>query len=150
MDSNQSIDDIIFKQGVNNDNKTTSRQTVKRSDSSRYRKAYRNHSIGQMTRLKDVRIEKGISQGQIYKATGIYQSSISAWENGNRDFNKAHLQTVIKIADALGVTDLRELADPVAADPDADHVSLDALKAEKAQLKKRLDQIANEIASANK
>ena len=103
-----------------------------------------------MTRLKDVRIEKGISQGQIYKATGIYQSSISAWENGSRDFNKAQLQTVIKIADALGVTDLRELADPVAADPDADHVSLDALKAEKAQLKKRLDQIANEIASANK
>ena len=103
-----------------------------------------------MTRLKDVRIEKGISQGQIYKATGIYPSSISAWENGIRDFNKAQLQTVIKIADALGVTDLRELADPVAADPDADHVSLDALKAEKAQLKKRLDQIANEIASANK
>ena len=103
-----------------------------------------------MTRLKDVRIEKGISQGQIYKATGIYPSSISAWENGSRDFNKAQLQTVIKIADALGVTDLRELADPVAADPDADHVSLDALKAEKAQLKKRLDQIANEIASANK
>ena len=55
-----------------------------------------------------------------------------------------------EIADALGVTDLRELADPVAADPDADRVSLDALKAEKAQLKKRLDQIANEIASANK
>ena len=103
-----------------------------------------------MTRLKDVRIEKGISQGQIYKATGIYPSSISAWENGNRDFNKAQLQTVIKIADALGVTDLRELADPVAADPDADRVQLDALKAEKAQLKKRLDQIANEIASANK
>ena len=103
-----------------------------------------------MTRLKDLRIEKGISQGQIYKATGIYPSSISAWENGNRDFNKAQLQTVIKIADALGVTDLRELADPVAADPDADRVSLDALKAEKAQLKKRLDQIANEIASANK
>ena len=72
-----------------------------------------------MTRLKDVRVEKGISQGQIYKATGIYPSSISAWENGNRDFNKAQLQTVIKIADALGVTDLRELADPVAADPDA-------------------------------
>ena len=103
-----------------------------------------------MTRLKDVRVEKGISQGQIYKATGIYPSSISAWENGSRDFNKAQLQTVIKIADALGVTDLRELADPVAADPDADRVSLDALKAEKAQLKKRLDQIANEIASANK
>ena len=103
-----------------------------------------------MTRLKDVRIEKGISQGQIYRATGIYPSSISAWENGSRDFNKAQLQTVIKIADALGVTDLRELADPVAADPDADHVSLDALKSEKAQLKKRLDQIANEIASANK
>ena len=72
-----------------------------------------------MTRLKDVRVEKGISQGQIYKATGIYPSSISAWENGNRDFNKAQLQTVIKIADALGVTDLRELADPVASDPDA-------------------------------
>ena len=103
-----------------------------------------------MTRLKDLRIEKGISQGHIYKATGIYQSSISAWENGNRDFNKAQLQTVVKIADALGVTDLRELADPVAADPDADHVPLHALKAEKAQLKKRLDQIANEIASANK
>ena len=102
-----------------------------------------------MTRLKDVRIEKGISQGQIYKATGIYPSSISAWENGSRDFNKAQLQTVIKIADALGVTDLRELADPVAADPDAIRVPLDALKAEKAQLKKRLDQIANEIASAN-
>ena len=80
-----------------------------------------------MTRLKDVRIEKGISQGQIYRATGIYPSSISAWENGSRDFNKAQLQTVIKIADALGVTDLRELADQVAA-----------------------DQITNEIASANK
>ena len=83
-----------------------------------------------MTRLKDLRIEKGISQGQIYKATGIYPSSISAWENGSRDFNKAQLQTVIKIADALGVTDLRELADPVAADPDAIRVPLDALKAE--------------------
>ena len=102
------------------------------------------------TKLQAVRLSKGLTQADIVKRTGITQSAISQFETGIRNFNKAQLQTVIKIADALGVTDLRELADPVAADPDADHVSLDALKAEKAPLKKRLDQIANEIASANK
>ena len=35
-------------------------------------------------RLKELRLEKGISQDQLAKATGISQSAIAHWEIGER------------------------------------------------------------------
>lgn len=71
-----------------------------------------------MTKLKEIRTEKKLSQGDIARATGVTVSSISAWENKTRDFDKAQLRTAIKIADALGITDLRELCDGYGTEPE--------------------------------
>ena len=63
------------------------------------------------TKLQAVRLSKGLTQADIVKRTGITQSTISQFEAGIRNFTNARVDTVVKIADALGVTDVRELLD---------------------------------------
>ena len=63
------------------------------------------------TKLQAVRLSKGLTQADIVKRTGITQSAISQFETGIRNFTNARVDTVVKIADALGVTDVRELLD---------------------------------------
>jgi len=59
-------------------------------------------------RLKLIRIEKGLSQGDIEKRTGLLRSYLSRVENGH---TVPSLETLGKISTALGVT-LAELIDP--------------------------------------
>ena len=63
------------------------------------------------TKLQAVRLSKGLTQADIVKRTGITQSAISQFEAGIRNFTNARVDTVVKIADALGVTDVRGLLD---------------------------------------
>ena len=63
------------------------------------------------TKLQAVRLSKCLTQADIVKRTGITQSAISQFETGIRNFTNARVDTVVKIADALGVTDVRELLD---------------------------------------
>ena len=63
------------------------------------------------TKLQAVRLSKCLTQADIVKRTRITQSAISQFETGIRKFTNARVDTVVKIADALGVTDVRELLD---------------------------------------
>jgi transcriptional regulator with XRE-family HTH domain len=61
--------------------------------------------------LKELRKNRGMSQGKLAEATGISARRISSWERGERSINRASLALCVKLADALGVDDLRELMD---------------------------------------
>jgi len=52
-------------------------------------------------RLKELRIEKGISQAQLAKDTGLSQSAIAYWETGQRIPNA---QAVIILAKYFNVS----------------------------------------------
>ncbi len=51
--------------------------------------------------MKRIRAEKGMSQGDICRATGADRAYISNVESGNKN---PTLETLTKIADALGVS----------------------------------------------
>lgn len=52
--------------------------------------------------LKKIRLEKGISQGDIFRKTGLERAYISRLENGN--VLDPRISTVIILARALGVS----------------------------------------------
>ena len=62
-----------------------------------------NRKLGE--RLKKIRLEKGMSQGDIAKKLGVHRSYISGIERGIRN---PTVKNVEKLADALGV-DVSEL-----------------------------------------
>lgn len=53
--------------------------------------------------LKRIRESKGMSQSQLAKASGVNVRMIQYYEQGAKDINKASVETVVKMADALGV-----------------------------------------------
>lgn len=53
--------------------------------------------------LKDVREEKGISQSQLAKASGVNIRMIQHYEQGFKDIRKASVSTVLALANALEV-----------------------------------------------
>ena len=62
-----------------------------------------------VSKLATLRIKVGMSQGDLAKATGINKQMISRIERGERLMKNTTLETCVKLADALGVTDLRDL-----------------------------------------
>lgn len=54
-----------------------------------------------MNRLKAKREERGLSQSQLAKASGVSLRNIQAYEQNENDINKAQVRTVIALADAL-------------------------------------------------
>ena len=52
-----------------------------------------------MERLKELRIEKELSQAQLAKATGFSQSSIGYWETGQRVPNATAVITLARFFD---------------------------------------------------
>lgn len=52
-------------------------------------------------RLKELRIEKGLSQKQLSKEVNISQSALAYWETGERTPNA---QAIITLAQYFGVT----------------------------------------------
>ncbi len=57
-----------------------------------------------MSRLKEKREAAGLSQGALAKAAGVSAPMIQFYEQGQRDINKAQVQTVYKLAKALNCT----------------------------------------------
>lgn len=55
-------------------------------------------------KLKEAREARGLSQGQLAKASKVDVRSIQAYEQGLRDISKASVKTVIALAKVLGVT----------------------------------------------
>ena len=53
------------------------------------------------SRLKFMREEKGLSQADLAKASGVPIRNIKAFEQGTRDINKAQVVTVLQLAEAL-------------------------------------------------
>lgn len=61
-----------------------------------------------MTNLQRIRKERGISQAELSARVGINLRTLQHYEQGDRDINGAAVETVLRIADALGC-DPREL-----------------------------------------
>lgn len=53
------------------------------------------------SRLKFMREDKGMSQSELSKKSGVGLRSIQMFEQGNRDINKAQVITVLQLAEAL-------------------------------------------------
>lgn len=53
--------------------------------------------------LKKQREYRGLSQSQLAKKTGISVRSLQNMEQGLRDINKASVETVLRLSEALGV-----------------------------------------------
>lgn len=53
------------------------------------------------SRLKFMREEKGMSQSELSRKSGVSLRSIQMFEQGNRDINKAQCVTVLQLAEAL-------------------------------------------------
>ena len=51
--------------------------------------------------LKSMREEKGLSQSELSKKSGVPLRNIQAYEQGYNDINKAQVITVLKLAEAL-------------------------------------------------
>jgi len=63
------------------------------------------------SRLKFFREEKGMSQSELAKASGVPLRNIQAFEMGYRDINKAQVLTVLQLAEALDC-DVYEIINP--------------------------------------
>lgn len=61
-----------------------------------------------MSKLQDIRKEKGLSQSQLANLAGVSKRSLQEYEQGARDINKAKAIVVLALADALGV-EVRDL-----------------------------------------
>ena len=54
-----------------------------------------------MTRLKEMRQRRGITQAQLSDASGVNIRAVQDYEQGSNDINKAAAITVLKLARAL-------------------------------------------------
>lgn len=54
------------------------------------------------TKLQEVRREAGLSQSQLAEKAGISVRTLQHYEIGDKDIRKAAVETVLKIAEALG------------------------------------------------
>ena len=61
--------------------------------------------------LKFMREEKGMSQSELAKASGVPVRNIQAFEMGYRDINKAQVLTVLQLSEALEC-DIYEIINP--------------------------------------
>ena len=55
-----------------------------------------------MNKLQEKRKEKGLSQSQLAEASGVNKRMIQYYEQGAKDIRKAQVETVFKLAHALG------------------------------------------------
>lgn len=71
-----------------------------------------------MSKLSEIRKSKYLSQNDLVNATGISRSSITKYEIGNRDINKASGETLLKLATALSckIEDLLERKEEIMKD----------------------------------
>ena len=63
------------------------------------------------SRLKFMREEKGLSQSQLAKISGVSLRNIQAYEQGTRDINEAQCIKVVQLAEALDC-DIYDILNP--------------------------------------
>ena len=63
-----------------------------------------------MNKFKKIRVQQGLSQSLLSKKANVSLSSLQAYEQGDRDLNKAQAETVYKLAKALNCK-MEELID---------------------------------------
>lgn len=61
--------------------------------------------------LKSMREEKGLSQSQLAKLSGVSLRNIQAYEQGTRDINEAQCIKVVQLAEALDC-DIYDILNP--------------------------------------
>lgn len=54
-----------------------------------------------MNKLKEIRMQQGLSQSLLSKEANVSLRALQAYEQGDRDINKAQAETVYKLAKAL-------------------------------------------------
>lgn len=67
----------------------------------------RGHEMG----LKEIRESQGLTQQQLAQKSGINRGSISRLEANIKPIENATFKTVVKLGDALQVSDLRDFLD---------------------------------------
>ena len=63
-----------------------------------------------------MRTRAGMTQQQLAKKTGLTVTYLSKLETSDRTINNVRLSSAVKIADALGITDVRIMMDPIQDD----------------------------------
>lgn len=63
-----------------------------------------------MNKLKEIRTQQGLSQSLLSKEANVSLKTLQAYEQGDRDLNKAQAETVYKLAQALNCK-MEELID---------------------------------------
>lgn len=63
-----------------------------------------------MNKLKKIRVQQGLSQSLLSKKANLSLRSLQAYEQDDRDLNKAQAETVYKLAKALNCK-MEELID---------------------------------------
>ena len=63
-----------------------------------------------MNKLKEIRTQQGLSQSLLSKKANVSLRSLQAYEQDDRDLNKAQAETVYKLAKALNCK-MEELID---------------------------------------
>ena len=66
--------------------------------------------------LAYMRIRAGMTQQQLSQKTGLTITYLSKLETGDRTINNVRLSSAVKIADALGIIDVRIMMDPIQDD----------------------------------
>ena len=63
-----------------------------------------------MTNLQRIRLDRKMSQSQLAKESGVKIRCIQHWEQGDRNINRAAVESVVSMAKALrcDITDLME------------------------------------------
>lgn len=64
-------------------------------------KAMQVYTENNDSKLKNRRVQKGFSQKGLSDASGVAKRAIQTYEQGERDIDKAHLETLCKLARAL-------------------------------------------------
>lgn len=76
---------------------------------SSYGRDCRNAPVNQLAYM---RTRAGMTQNQLSKKTGLTVTYLSKLETSDRTINNVRLSSAVKIADALGITDVRLMMDP--------------------------------------
>lgn len=66
--------------------------------------ALKNNGRAELSKIKNARQAKGMTQKQLAEAASISLRTLQHYEQGSKDLNQAAAITVYRIAAALGVT----------------------------------------------
>ena len=69
-----------------------------------------------MNNLKRIREASGMTIAELSDLTGIHRVNLSKYENGQKELRKCRTETILKLADALDIYDIRAFFNPIPED----------------------------------